>query len=72
MAGYQAVIGTLWSINDYDGPLIAQEVYSHLYNNGHPDSSRAAHALHNAVASLRAQNGEQNFLSWVPFIHMGK
>jgi CHAT domain-containing protein len=53
MAGYQAVIGTLWSINDHDGPLIAQEVYAHLYNNGSPDSSQAARALHNAVACLR-------------------
>jgi CHAT domain-containing protein len=70
MAGYQAVIGTLWSMNDHDGPLIAQEVYSHLYNNGSPDSSQASRALHNAVACLRKQD-EQNFLSWVPFIHLG-
>jgi CHAT domain-containing protein len=72
MAGYPAVIGTLWSIMDKDGPLVAKEVYSHLYNNGSPDSSwQAACALHNAVAHLR-NGGEQNFLSWVPFIHLGK
>ena len=71
MAGYPAVIGTLWPIRDKDGPLVAKQVYSHLYNNGSPDSSQAACALHNAVAHLRNE-GEQNFLSWVPFIHLGK
>jgi CHAT domain-containing protein len=70
MAGYRAVIGTLWSINDHDGPVIAQEVYSHLYNNGNPDSGQAARALHHAVGRLRTQD-EHNFFSWVPFIHMG-
>jgi CHAT domain-containing protein len=71
MAGYPAVIGTLWSIMDEDGPMVAEKVYSHLYNGGSPDSSRAARALHNAVACLREQD-EQKFLSWVPFIHLGK
>jgi CHAT domain-containing protein len=71
MAGYPAVIGTLWSIRDKDGPLIAKQVYYHLHNNGSPDSSQAACALHNAVAYLRKED-EQNFLSWVPFIHLGK
>ena len=71
MAGYPSVIGTLWSMEDNDGPLVAQEVYSCLYNSGSPNSSQAARALHNAVACLRMQN-ERNFLSWVPFIHLGK
>jgi CHAT domain-containing protein len=71
MAGYPAVIGTLWSINDDDAPLVARKVYSHLYHKGIPDSSQAAYALHDAVACLRIQD-EQNFLSWVPFIHLGK
>jgi CHAT domain-containing protein len=71
MAGYPDVIGTLWSILDEDGPLVAEQVYSHLYNNGSPDSCQAACALHNAVAHLRMKD-EKNFLSWVPFIHLGK
>jgi CHAT domain-containing protein len=71
MAGYGAVIGTLWSIMDDDAPLVAENVYLHLCNNGSPDSSQAAHALHTAVAHLRMKD-EQNFLSWVPFIHLGK
>jgi CHAT domain-containing protein len=71
MAGYPAVIGTLWSMTDKDGPFVAEKVYTHLYNDGNPDSRQAAHALHNAVACLRKQD-EQDFLSWVPFIHLGK
>ena len=71
MAGYPAVIGTLWSIVDKDAPLVAEKVYARLYNNGSPDSRQAAHALHDAVACLREQD-EQKFLSWVPFIHLGK
>jgi CHAT domain-containing protein len=71
IAGYPAVIGTLWSMEDKDAPLIAQEVYSHLYNNGNPDSSQVACALHNAVARLRMQD-EQNFSAWVPYVHLGK
>jgi CHAT domain-containing protein len=71
MAGYPAVIGTLWSIMDKDGPLVTEQVYSHLYNNGSPDSRQAARMLHNAVAHLQMKD-EKNFLSWVPFIHLGK
>jgi hypothetical protein len=57
--------------SDDDAPLVAENVYLHLYNNGSPDSSQAAYALHTAVAHLRMKD-EQNFLSWVPFIHLGK
>jgi CHAT domain-containing protein len=71
MAGYPTVIGTLWSIEDNDAPLVADKVYSHLYNNGSPDSRQAARALHDAVGWLRMKD-EQKFLSWVPFIHLGK
>jgi CHAT domain-containing protein len=73
-AGYRSVIATMWSIMDKDAPLVAKEVYSQLLSGGSPDSSRAAHALHHAVKSLRAELGEDSessFLSWVPFIHVG-
>ncbi|KAK0187361.1 hypothetical protein F5146DRAFT_1004283 [Armillaria mellea] len=53
MAGYQSVIVTLWSIRDVDAPLIADEVYSQLFEDGEPDSGNAAITLHHAVQSLR-------------------
>lgn len=70
LAGYRSVIATMWSIRDADGPLVADKVYSYLLDGSKVDSTRSAHALHHAVAALRAQVGEKDFLSWVPFIHM--
>jgi CHAT domain-containing protein len=71
LAGYQGVIATMWSIRDNDAPIIAGKVYSHLFSDGEPDHMKAAHALHNAVKHLRQQVGDDQFLSWVPFVHMG-
>jgi CHAT domain-containing protein len=72
LAGYRGVIATMWSIRDEDAPVIADHVYSDLFNGAvEPDSTKAALALHRAVKSLRQQTGDANFLSWVPFIHIG-
>jgi CHAT domain-containing protein len=71
MAGYGSVVGTMWSIRDDDGPIIAQKFYKYLIDEAGGDSSRAAYALHDAVANLRSVRGESNFASWVPFIHLG-
>jgi CHAT domain-containing protein len=71
MAGYGSVVGTMWSIRDNDAPIIAEKFYKYLIEEACGDSSRAAYALHNAVAHLRDVRGENNFGSWVPFIHLG-
>ncbi|KAK0474432.1 CHAT domain-containing protein [Armillaria novae-zelandiae] len=73
MAGYRSVVATLWSINDKDAPLIADDVYSRLFKDGKPDSGEAAIALHHAVQSLRKSLGNEpsSFARWVPFIHVG-
>ncbi|KAK0214588.1 CHAT domain-containing protein [Armillaria fumosa] len=73
MAGYQSVIATLWSIRDVDAPLIADEVYSRLFEDGKPDSGKAAIALHHSVQSLRkrVEDEPDSFVRWVPFIHVG-
>ncbi|KAK0502223.1 CHAT domain-containing protein [Armillaria luteobubalina] len=73
MAGYQSVIATLWSIRDVDAPLVAEEVYSRLFEDGEPDSEKAAIALHHAVQSLRkrVEDESDSFVRWVPFIHVG-
>ena len=70
-AGYRSVIATMWSIRDADAPLVAGHVYSYLFDGSEVDSRRSAYALHLAVAELRQKVGETDFLSWVPFIHMG-
>jgi CHAT domain-containing protein len=71
MAGYGSVVGTMWSIRDDDGPIIAEKFYKYLIDDAGGDSDRAAYALHDAVAHLRNVRGKNNFASWVPFIHLG-
>lgn len=71
MAGYKGVIATMWSIRDSDAPIIANAVYSELFSGDRPDGRKAALALHNAVKVLQEEIGEENFIAWVPYIHMG-
>ncbi|CAE6496497.1 unnamed protein product [Rhizoctonia solani] len=71
-AGYPSVIATMWSIRDNDAPLIADVVYGQLLKDGLMDNKSAARALHIAVEQLRAEVGEQEFLRWVPYIHVGR
>ncbi|KAJ7500758.1 CHAT domain-containing protein [Mycena galericulata] len=69
-AGFRGAIGTLWSMNDADGPPVAKNVYSHLFRDGkHPQASDAAEALQLAVDELKAQN--VSYERWIPFIHLG-
>ena len=70
--GYGSVIATMWSIRDKDAPVVADEVYRRLLSVEQPDSTQAARALHYAVARLRRESPEISFLSWVPFIHIGR
>ncbi|KAG8794806.1 hypothetical protein FRC12_021339 [Ceratobasidium sp. 428] len=53
MAGYPSVIGTMWSIEDADAPLVAEKLYSYLLDGGEADETKAAHALHYAIQYLR-------------------
>jgi CHAT domain-containing protein len=69
LAGYRSVVATMWSIQDKDAPLVADEVYGCLLAEEQPDYTRAANALHRAVEQLREQG--KPFASWVPFIHVG-
>jgi CHAT domain-containing protein len=69
-AGFRSAVGTLWSMNDQDGPLVAEMFYSHLFRNGQrPQVTDTAEALQHAVNELRARNVP--YERWVPFIHMG-
>ncbi|KAJ7725145.1 CHAT domain-containing protein [Mycena maculata] len=69
-AGFCGAIGTLWSMNDQDGPVVAEHVYSHLFRDGRqPHASDAAEALQLAVNKLKAQ--KVPYQRWIPFIHMG-
>ncbi|KAJ7057000.1 CHAT domain-containing protein [Mycena amicta] len=68
-AGFHSAIGTLWSMDDQDGPLVAEVVYSHLFLHEHPTSNSAAEALHIAIKRLRSNRVP--YERWIQFIHMG-
>jgi CHAT domain-containing protein len=70
LSGCRGVIATTWSIRDDDGPKIAQEVYSRMFKDGKPNRKEAAYALHEAVTLLRESGAD--FVSWVPFVHIGR
>ncbi|KAJ7687644.1 CHAT domain-containing protein [Mycena rosella] len=55
-AGFRSAIGTMWAMNDQDGPLITEMVYSHLFRDGRqPQATDAAEALQFAVKGLRSR-----------------
>ena len=68
-AGFKGVTGTLWSIDDADGPIVSEAFYTHLFQGQCIDTRNAAMALHFAVKKLRDDNVP--FLRWVPFVHLG-
>ncbi|KAI0027684.1 CHAT domain-containing protein [Vararia minispora EC-137] len=73
--GYRGVVGTMWSIWDEDGPVIADAFYAALKllrkRDEVEERSDVAYALHEAVERLREKVGERNVLRWVPFVHFG-
>ncbi|KAJ6526886.1 tetratricopeptide repeat-containing protein [Mycena vulgaris] len=76
--GFRGVVGTMWTMNDEDGPKIADTFYEYLFRDCGsnsvpsvvPDLTQAAEALHLAVAKLRKEPG-MTFKRWVPFVHYG-
>ena len=57
LAGYQHVIGTLWSVDDVKARDIAIDVYTRLTREGTtaPDAALSACALHHAIRNLRTR-----------------
>ncbi|KAJ7124332.1 CHAT domain-containing protein [Mycena epipterygia] len=77
-SGFRGVVATMWSMNDLDGPKVADTFYEHLFRNCDPtlsppivpDLTEAARALHLAVTTLR-RDPDIPFMRWVPFVHYG-
>ncbi|KAJ7486792.1 CHAT domain-containing protein [Mycena latifolia] len=69
-AGFRGAVGTLWSILDADGPVVAEAFYTQLFGGGQkPQARHAAKALQVAVRKMR--DGGVPYQRWVPFIHIG-
>ncbi|KAJ7210186.1 hypothetical protein GGX14DRAFT_451575 [Mycena pura] len=77
-AGFRSVVATMWTINDHDGPKIADTFYECLFKDCDANSSppilpnvtKASEALHLAIAKRRKEPG-MTFARWVPFVHYG-
>jgi CHAT domain-containing protein len=70
-AGFKSVIGTMWSMGDVDGPIVAKTVYDELFAGDCDmlDFDIVPYALDTAVRTLRAQGLEPS--RWAPYIHFG-
>lgn len=73
LAGFRSVIATLWSIADSHAPEVAAVAYQELLKDRTMDQKtiNGAQALHKAVEVLRKKVGYEDFLAWVPYIHIG-
>ena len=69
-AGFRDVIGTMWSIYDAAGPIVADRVYKEILEDGKLHVDRIPFALHRAVEHIRVMNPNK-FMFWMPFIHLG-
>ncbi|KAG8902134.1 hypothetical protein FRB99_004821 [Tulasnella sp. 403] len=70
-AGFRSVVGTLWAMNDEDGPVLAKEFYKKMVrgNGGFKEGTNAAVALHNAIKVLRVNRVPTS--RWINFVHIG-
>ena len=77
VAGYQGVVGTMWSINDSYAPKLAEDFYRDvLARGGEVDGEKRPHwdreqALHHAVQGPRNRVGDTNYAAWAPYAHFG-
>lgn len=70
-AGYRGVVGTMWAMNDADGPVIAEVFYKYMLRNGPEavDCRDAATALSKATRELRRRR--VGLARWINFVHYG-
>jgi CHAT domain-containing protein len=70
-AGFKSVVGTMWSMGDIDGPVVAETVYRELLEGEDEmlDFDIVPYALDTAVRKLRDQGLGPS--RWAPFIHIG-
>lgn len=67
--GFRSVIGTMWTMNDYDGPAVATSVYTELLEADAFELDHVPYALDQAVQKLRKSGAPPS--RWATFVHMG-
>jgi CHAT domain-containing protein len=68
-AGFRSVVGTMWAMVDWDGPIVAGAFYSSLFGHKTEKAPSSAHALHRAINVLRRQKVPPS--RWACFVHFG-
>ncbi|KAG8877459.1 hypothetical protein FRB97_003390 [Tulasnella sp. 331] len=70
-SGFRSVVGTMWSMDDEDGPKIAEIFYKYMFRNGPEavDCRDAAKALSRAVKQSRLRR--VTLERWIDFVHIG-
>jgi hypothetical protein len=69
-AGYQNVIGTLWTIPDRSAERVTRSVYGDLVHDGQVVPEMSAQALHDAIRAERDRM-PRHPSAWVPYLHVG-
>jgi hypothetical protein len=71
IVGFTSVVGTMWSMDDVDGPAVAEAVYRDLYAGEEDtlDLDSVPYALDAAVRTLRMQGHDVS--RWATYIHVG-
>ncbi|KAH9474305.1 hypothetical protein JR316_0012763 [Psilocybe cubensis] len=68
--GFRSVVGTLWEMEDGDGPTIARAFYEYMYRNGEKADFRdSAEALYSAIRTMRKNKIPPE--RWIMFVHTG-
>jgi len=69
--GFRSVVGTLWAIDDRDGPTISKEFYKHMFckSENKADFRDSAKALNLAIRALRKNHVPLE--RWISFVHIG-
>ena len=69
--GFRSVVGTLWEMDDRDGPIVSKEFYKYMFRNpgNKADFRDSAEALNMAIRALR-KNGVP-LERWILFVHIG-
>jgi CHAT domain-containing protein len=69
---FRSVVGTLWAMDDEDGPYVAEDFYQHMFRNlgsGKVDFRDAATAINLATREMRKKKLPPS--RWVNFVHIG-
>ncbi|KAI5117380.1 hypothetical protein M0805_001923 [Coniferiporia weirii] len=71
--GFRSVVGTMWSMDDQDGPFLARELYKRMLSEKETRETgfrRSARALCEVTKKMRGEKG-MTIERWVNFVHIG-